>query len=108
MEETRENRIKQKLQAAIQDAEVYLENESQNHSVPKGSETHFKLLIVSDQFTGLSKVARQRMVYSYLDSEFESGLHALTIRAISFEERNNGQGENFVSPECLGGKAAKH
>jgi stress-induced morphogen len=108
MEETRENRIKQKLQAAIQDAEVYLENESQNHSVPKGSETHFKLLIVSDQFTGLSKVARQRMVYSYLDSEFKSGLHALTIRAISFEERNNGQGENFVSPECLGGKAAKH
>ena len=108
MEKPRENRMKAKLQGAIQDAEVYLENESHTHSVPKGSETHFKLLIVSDQFIGLSKVARQRLVYSHLDSEFKSGLHALTLRAVSFEERDNGHGENFVSPECLGGKAAKH
>lgn len=96
------------LQVAIPDAEVYLENESHTHSVPKGSETHFKLLIVSDQFIGLSKVARQRLVYSHLGAEFKSGLHALALRAVSFEERDNGQGENFVSPECLGGKAVKH
>ncbi|MBN8540193.1 MAG: BolA family transcriptional regulator [Deltaproteobacteria bacterium] len=108
MERTRESRIKAALLGAIRDAEVYLENESHHHSVPKGSETHFKLLIVSDQFIGLSKVARQRLVYSHLDSEFKSGLHALTLRAVSFEERDSGQGENFVSPECLGGKGAKH
>ncbi len=100
--------MKTKLLGAIQDAEVYLENESHTHSVPKDSETHFKLLIVSDQFIGLTKVARQRLVYSHLDAEFKSGLHALTVRAISFEERDNGQGENFVSPECFGGKSAKH
>ncbi|MDZ4081852.1 MAG: BolA family protein [Bdellovibrionales bacterium] len=108
MKKTREIRMKALLQSAIQDAEVYLENESHKHSVPEDSETHFKLLIVSDKFVGLSKVARQRLVYSYLDSEFKSGLHALTLRAVSFEERKNGQGDNFVSPECLGGKAAKH
>lgn len=108
MEKTREIRMKTLLQRALQDAEVYLENESNMHSVPKDSETHFKLLIVSDKFVGLSKVARQRLVYSHLDSEFKSGLHALTLRAVSFEERKNGHGDHFVSPECLGGKAAKH
>lgn len=108
MEKTREIRMKTLLQRALPDAEVYLENESHMHSVPNDSETHFKLLIVSDQFEGLSKVARQRLVYSHLDTEFKSGLHALTLRAVSFEERKNGQGDNFVSPECLGGKAEKH
>lgn len=36
-------------------APIHLEvvNESYMHNVPKGSETHFKVLVVSNQFDGL-------------------------------------------------------
>lgn len=104
MSKVREIRMRVSLQASIPDAKIYLENESSNHSVPEGSETHFKLLIVTDVFQGLSKLARQRQVLSILDSEFKSGLHALAIRAVSIDEWKNGSGEGFVSPECLGAK----
>lgn len=41
-------------------------NESYMHNVPKGSETHFKVIVVSDKFTDkpLLKV-RQNLPHSY-------------------------------------------
>ncbi len=102
METSRELRIQSILKLEIPGSKVFLENESMNHAVPKDSETHFKLLIVSDRFTGLTKVARQRMVYLCLDSEMKSGLHALAIRALTVDEWQRGLGRDFGSPECLG------
>jgi BolA protein len=64
------------------------------------------MLIVSDQFEGLSRVERQRKIYSLLDNEFKNGLHALTIRALTPEEWQSLPTDSFVSPACLGG--SKH
>ena len=47
---------------------------------PEG-ETHFKVIIVSDKFDGMSRVAMQRAVNAALKPEFDSGLHALQIKA---------------------------
>lgn len=44
-----------------------------------GGETHYRLTIASKKFAGLSKVKAHQLVYSYLDSEFKTGLHALSI-----------------------------
>lgn len=48
-----------------------------------GGETHYSVIVVSSEFAGLSRVARQRRVYALLEAEFETGLHALTVRALT-------------------------
>ena len=49
---------------------------------PEG-ETHYTVEIVSEAFEGLSRVSVQRAVMDALKSEFDSGLHALSIKARS-------------------------
>ncbi len=44
-----------------------------------GGETHYNVLVVSPQFTGLGRVARHRLVNQALAAEFDTGLHALSL-----------------------------
>jgi BolA protein len=104
----REERIKRILIERFQPVEMSLQNESHTHNVPKGSETHFKLKMVSSCFEGLSRVARQQLVMSALKEEFESGLHAFTMRLKAVSELNpSEQKESFESPPCMGGMKTK-
>jgi BolA protein len=80
-----------------------LENESHQHSVPKNSETHFKVLIVSKRFVNIARIARSRMVHETLAYELKNGVHALTLRLLSEDEYQAGAAEGFISPECHGG-----
>lgn len=60
-----------------------LEDESAKHvghaGARPGGETHYRLTLVSAAFDGLSRVARQRLVYGALREEFDTGLHALSL-----------------------------
>jgi stress-induced morphogen len=103
----REQRILETLTGALAPVHLEVENESSQHSVPPGSETHFKVLIVSEAFTGKSRIDRQRLVNDALKSELQSGLHALTQRTLSPDEWEKQKATlQFESPECLGG--SKH
>jgi BolA protein len=76
------------------------------HSVPKGSETHFKVVVVSAAFEGLGLVDRHRRVNQILEDELKQGVHALSIRALTPAQwAESGAGE-FASPPCLGGSKA--
>jgi len=44
-----------------------------------GGETHYYLVMHAVAFEGLSRVARQRLVYETLREEFDTGLHALSL-----------------------------
>lgn len=103
-------RIEEKLRAAFAPVELEIENESHKHSVPRGSETHFLVLVVSAAFEGLGPVERHRRVNAALREEFGAGLHALSIRARTPGERARdleaGRGE-AASPPCLGGSKAE-
>lgn len=44
-----------------------------------GGETHYHLVMHAEAFEGLSRVARQRLVYEALREEFDTGLHALSL-----------------------------
>ncbi len=44
-----------------------------------GGETHYSVLVVSDRFAGLNRVARHRLVNEALGPEFAAGLHALSL-----------------------------
>lgn len=48
-----ENCIRTKLQNRFNPKVLQLINESYMHNVPKDSETHFKVVIVSDEFDGM-------------------------------------------------------
>jgi BolA protein len=47
---------------------------------PEG-ETHFNVEIIAAAFSGQTRVQRQRAVNAALKEEFDSGLHALSIKA---------------------------
>jgi stress-induced morphogen len=89
-------------------------NESYMHNVPTGSETHFKVIIVSEKFSSVkTPIGRHRLVNDVLKDE-ESGqlpVHALSIVAMTpdkWQERLSKEGGNSdavvgPSPPCRGG-----
>jgi stress-induced morphogen len=102
-----ESRIHAKLSEAFSPVHIVLENESHTHNVPKGSESHFKLVLVSSRFEGLSRIDRQRLVNEILKGEIApGGLHALTMRTLTPIEWSEGGAVEVTSPPCLGG--SKH
>lgn len=54
-----ENCIRAKLQKRFNPKVLQLVNESYMHNVPKDSETHFKVVIVSDEFEGMPLIKVQ-------------------------------------------------
>lgn len=104
---SRAQRIKDILSQALAPSVLEIEDESQGHSGHR-TETHFKVLIVSEFFQGLSRLDRQRKLNDLLKSEFENGLHALTQRALSPQEfADKKDALDFISPECRGGSKGK-
>ncbi len=103
---TLHQRIEAKLGEALLPTLLAVENESGMHNVPPGSETHFKVLVVSPAFEGLGLVDRHRRVNEILREELAAGVHALSIRALTPAQHEAGQGDGFISPKCLGGSKA--
>lgn len=80
---SRAERIKLALTRQFAPAVLELEDESARHAghagARPGGETHYRLRMVAQAFDGLSRVARQRLVYGALREEFDTGLHALSL-----------------------------
>lgn len=100
---SRELRITEILTKALVPSYLAIEDESHQHAGPR-SETHFKVLIVSDKFEGKSRLERQRMVNDLLQAEMQGGLHALTQKTLTPSEWNQQKEKlQFESPACMGG-----
>jgi BolA protein len=100
----RNQRLNDKLSKELSPTFLHIEDESGNHSVPEGSESHFKVVVVSPVFEGLAKIARHQKIYAILADELKSGLHALSIRAYTAAEWDKEkQHGGYDSPACLGG-----
>ena len=56
------------------------------HAGAKGGGGHYRLLIVSSEFSGKTIVARHRLVYGALDKLMRSKIHALSIQALAPDE----------------------
>jgi len=96
--------IEGKVRAAFAPLVLEVINESKNHSVPPGSETHFKLVVVSRAFEGVGRVERHRLVHAALAELLAGGVHALTITARTPAEWATAEGAVVAaSPPCLGG-----
>jgi stress-induced morphogen len=73
--------MEKKIHEALEPLHWELINESHMHSVAPGSETHFKLVVVSSKFEGLNRVKRHRLLYDLFASELKAGVHALSLQA---------------------------
>ena len=98
--------IETKLSGALPLTLLEVVNESHMHSVPPGSETHFKVVLVSPEFAGKRPVARHQLVYRVLADELAGPLHALALHTYTADEWQQRNGAAPVSPECMGG--SKH
>lgn len=102
---TIEDTIHRKLAEAFDLVHLEVVNESGGHNVPAGSETHFKVVLVSDAFDGLRLLSRHRAVNDALAEELAGGVHALAIHTYTPAEWRARFGSAPLSPPCLGGEA---
>ena len=98
--------IEEKLTAAIDLEHLEVINESSNHNVPAGSESHFKVVLVSPEFDGQRLLQRHKQVNLVLKDELANHIHALAIHTFTESEWRDKNGSAPLSPPCLGGSGA--
>jgi len=103
----RVDRIEQQLIESFAPLHVEVVDESHTHNVPEGAQSHFKVVLVSEQFVDKLLIKRHREVNAVLKDEFDKGMHALALHTLTPDEWFAKGGESPQSPPCLGGSAQK-
>ena len=101
-----QGRIETKIKTALVPSHLDVINESHMHNVPPGSESHFKLVIVSGAFEGKPLVRRHQTVHGILSEELAGPIHALSMDTLTEQEWERRSGQVTPTPECLGGGKA--
>lgn len=99
-----QTRIQSKLSAGLDPGHLEVINESHRHNVPPGSESHFKVVLVSREFEGKSLLERHRLVHQLLADEMRNELHALALHTYTEEDWQSHQQSAPTSPPCHGGE----
>lgn len=83
-------RIESALTQALKPTRLEVIDESHLHAGHGGArpegETHFRVRVVSDAFSGVSRIERHRKVNALLAAELAGPVHALAIDARAPEE----------------------
>lgn len=100
------NEIERRILGQMAASYLSVENESHLHNVPPNSETHFKVVIVSEHFVGKRQVARHQAVYGLLSDILAGPVHALALHTYTDKEWEARE-QAPVSPDCLGGSGKR-
>ena len=95
------DKIEEKLKTGISTFFVEVINESPNHNVPDGAESHFKVTVVSDEFENMRPVQRHQLIYKVLNEEMKI-IHAIAIHPFTKTEWDKSNQSSSDSPDCLG------
>lgn len=98
--------IENKLTRDLSPVHLEVMNESHMHNVPPGSESHFKVVVVSEQFQGQARIRRHQRVNAILADELAGQVHALAMQTLTAEEWAEKGGVTAASPQCMGGGKA--
>lgn len=98
-----QNSIERKLLSHFNPEHLEVLNESYKHNVPEGSESHFKVVIVTPAFSGERLIKRHRLVNAVLKDELANDIHALALHTYTQEEFEKLFGDIPQSPNCMGG-----
>ncbi len=94
--------IESRLNSSFSIEHLAIENESHMHNVAPGSESHFKVTIVSEDFRELMLIKRHRQVNKALEQELQT-IHALALHTMTPDEWLTRAGKVADSPQCRGG-----
>ncbi len=65
--------LKQRIESALPGARVQVQDLT-------GGGDHFRAEVVSDRFTGLSRIEQHKLVYGVFGEEVGAAIHALSIK----------------------------
>lgn len=94
--------LTERLSQAFRPYFLLVENESHMHSSGRGADSHFKIVLVSEEFESLNKVARHRKIYQFLAEDLQNGIHALALHLYTLSEWNAANQRFPHSPNCKG------
>lgn len=100
---TIETTLRSRMEDAFPGALVVLENESYKHNVPDGSETHFALTLVSEEFEAMPRVRRHQRVFALVSDLLEGPVHAMALHLYTPQQWAERHEHIPASPACLGG-----
>nr|GLP96797.1 BolA family transcriptional regulator [Paraferrimonas sedimenticola] len=98
-----QNIIEQKLTQAFAPSHLEVINESHMHRSSADGQSHFKAIIVSEQFDGQRLLQRHRAVNTVLADELAASLHALALHTYTPSEWAQKSEGAPRSPSCTGG-----
>lgn len=81
--------IRTRLESALDAVHIQIEDDSALHAGHLGAQGgggHYRVLVVSPRFEGLSRVAAQRLVYQALGDLMTGEIHALEMRTLTPEQ----------------------
>lgn len=81
--------IERRLRSALAPEHLQVIDDSAAHRGHAGAQGggHYSVILVSPRFQGLATVKRHRLVYAALQDLIPHAIHALSIRALTPEER---------------------
>tara|TARA_B100000029_G_scaffold497886_1_gene565983 strand:- start:459 stop:704 length:246 start_codon:yes stop_codon:yes gene_type:complete len=74
-----ENKIKKILKDKLEDSEIFLQDMT-------GEKNHFNLIIISNQFEGLSLIEQHKIIYNALGDMITNEIHALQLKTLTWEQ----------------------
>ena len=87
--------IEARLREALDAVHVEVEDESHLHAGHPGARDgagHFRALIVSERFRGLSRVKAQQLVYAAVSEWMPTEIHALAMRTLTPDQWSDAAG----------------
>ena len=102
-----ETAIKTKLRQALKPEHMEVVNESGKHNVPPGSESHFKVTLVTSQFENRELIDRHREINRILEDELNGKIHALSLQTLTPDEWHARNRTSHQTPPCLGGEKSQ-
>jgi BolA protein len=82
--------IEQRLREQLAAVHVEVEDESRLHAGHGATGGHYRAVIVSERFAGLSRVAAQRLVFAVLGEWMDGPIHAFAVRTLTPEQWRGG------------------
>lgn len=81
--------IRLRLETTFQPESLVIEDEGHLHAGHEGARDgrgHFRVMLVSGEFSGKSMMARHRAIYAALGDLMQTDIHALSIEAFAADE----------------------
>ena len=78
--------IEARLVERVAAVHVEVEDESRLHAGHGATGAHYRAVVVSERFAGLSRVAAQRLVYDALGDWMQGPIHAFAVRTFTPEQ----------------------